>query len=143
MPSGLPLDLDAAETDFRAFLAGQRYPAVVEWISIVDVVIDASGRYFVHRNGLSSRPDAVRRYQVGREEKLGVELRAICANETKTFACVVVPKDSTDAKYRMIGQNLKMSCPDHRVLGREISNAVKWNALKLANRGRNRILQET
>ena len=143
MPSRLPLDLDAAETDFRTFLAGQQYPAVVEWISIADLVIDASGRYFVHRSGRSSRTDAERRYQVGREEELGVELRAVCANETKTFACVVVPEDSTDAQYRMIGQHLKMTCPDHRVLGIEISNAVKWNALKLANRERNQILQQT
>jgi len=72
MLSEFPLNLEAAETDFRAFLVEHRYPLEVEWISIENVVIDGSGKCFVHRNRLRSQPAAASRYDGGLERKLGV-----------------------------------------------------------------------
>ena len=141
MPSDLPVNFDATEAEFRRFLADHAYPSDIAWTSIDHVIVDQSGHYFVRPDVRHTRARSERRYLLGVQGGLGVQLRAMCASKTLTFACVDVPKDATDAQYRMMGPGLKMSCPDRLVKASRISVVVRWYLLKLRNRGRSRVLQ--
>ena len=142
MPDNLPRNFDVAEAEFGRFLAQHAYPSDIAWISMDDVIVDHAGRYFVRPHGGHSRADWERRYLLGVQRGLGVQLRAICASERQTFAFVNAPKDATDAQYRMIGPGLKMSCPDRLVRASRLAGGVRWCLLKIRNRERRRVLQE-
>jgi hypothetical protein len=141
MTCDLPASFDTAEIEFSRFLAAHGYPPHVVWTLIEDVLADESGYYFIRRNSKASRSALESRYLSGIPQGLGVELRAICASEMHTFACVNVPVDSTDAQCRMIPPSLKMACPDRLRQGSLVSGTPQWWFLKLKHGKRSAILQ--
>lgn len=141
MVSDLSTTFDTAELNFRRFLTEHGYPPEIVWTSTEDVIVDQSGRYFVRGRGKHSRARCNRKYVIGAGAGLGVQLRAICASEAQTFACVEVPKDVMESQYRMIGPGLKMSCPDRIVHGCTVGD-VRWQFLKLRNRECSATLQQ-
>ncbi len=140
-----PVSLAIAEKRFREFLMRNGYPPDIRWILGKDLFIDKSGRHFVrhtNRVRLDAAQEAYRGYTVGLDRRIGISLRAYCANETETFASVFVPADATDAQYHLIGTGLKMTCPTQMVPAQVIENGGRWLLLALRNRARTRMLDE-
>jgi hypothetical protein len=81
------------------------------------------------------------RYAEGLGRNLGIELRAICATDTETFASVFVPVDDLDRQYHMMGRGLKLSCPAERYSTSTTTNPLKWLAVWLSSGRRPKILE--
>ena len=126
-----PLSLDAAEQKFSAFLALQGYRKMVRWVSPDELLVDAKHYYWIRPRRSKTQNLADQRYMEGLERNLGIELRAICATETETVACVFVPADDLDRQYHLMGRMLKLSCPVERRPASTIRNPFKWFALRL------------
>lgn len=133
-----PLSLPGAEETFSKFLASQGYPSAICWVFPGDMVVDKERRYWIKPNRFEATRNAEQTYQEGLERGLGVWLRAICSNETETFASVVVPENDLDAQYKLMGRCLKLSCPVERGLTFTATNRLLWLVLWLANGRRSR-----
>ena len=136
-----PETLAVAEQQFKFFLTTNRYPSNVCWITSCDVAF-CEGQFFVKQTDDMDERDASERYAVGVAKGLGVELRAICADDRETFATIYVPSDEQDAKYHLIGRSLKLSCPTSRRTAKRVRNRLKWLILRTRDRGRSRSLLE-
>lgn len=135
-----PLALDAAEQKFSAFLASQGYPKMVRWLSPEELLVDTKRHYWIRPRQSKTTNRAAQRYLEGLERNLGIELRAICATDTETFACVFVPADDDlDRQYHLMGRMLKLSCPVERRPASTIRNPLKWFALRLMNGRRSHV----
>lgn len=77
----------------------------------------------------------------GLERNLGIELRAICATDTETFACVFVPPDDLDRQDHLMGRMLKLSCPVERRPASTVRNPIKWFALRQLNGRRSHVAE--
>jgi hypothetical protein len=128
-----PPTLEAALERFSAFLASQGYPKTVCWLRPVDVLVDEERHGWLKQHKAHAAKDAARRYSQGLDRNLGIELRAICATETQTFAIIFVPQGEVDAEYRLMGLGLKLSCPVERYATAIIKNPLRWLALRLRN----------
>ena len=128
-----PPTLDAALERFSTFLASQGYPKIVCWLRPIDVLVDEERHYWLKQHKAQASKDAARRYTEGLDRNLGIELRAICATETHTFAIIFVPQDEVDAEYRLMGRGLKLSCPVERYRVSVITNPLKCLVLRLRN----------
>lgn len=80
-----------------------------------------------------------RQYADGVDRNLGVELRAICATNTETFASVFVPENDVDRQYHLMGRLLKLSCPVEMRLASTVPNPLRWWMLRLLH-GKNNVL---
>lgn len=134
-----PLALDAAQEKFSAFPASQGYPKMVRWLSPEELLVDTKRHYWVRPRRSKTTNRAEQRYAEGLDRNLGIELRAICATETETLACVFVPADDLDRQYHLMGRMLKLSCPAERRPASTIRNPLKWVALRLVNGRRSRV----
>jgi len=134
-----PLALDAAEQKFSAFLVTQGYPKMVRWLSPDELLVDIKRHYWIRPRRSETTNRAEQRYVEGLERNLGIELRAICATDTETFACVFVPANDVDRQYHLMGRLLKLSCPAERRPASTIRNPLKWFALRLMNGRRSRV----
>jgi hypothetical protein len=98
-----PSTLLAAEEKFRTFLATQDYPTTICWLMPGDVVADRNRHIWVRKRGTEGTRYATLQYSIGLERNCGVELEAVCATETETFASVFVPEDDLDAQRHLMG----------------------------------------
>ncbi len=128
-----PKTLLIAEEKFSTFLASQGYPKAVCWLEPSDLVVDAKRRFWIRL-----RPETAMRselqYCAGGDRNLGVELRAICATNTETFASVFVPENDLDRQYHLMGRLLKLSCPVEMRPASTIQSPLRWWMLRLLNR---------
>jgi hypothetical protein len=133
----LPPTLEAAEEKFSAFLTSQEWPETICWVTSDDLLVGSKTHHWIRvRPNAAIR--AAQRYADGFEGKLGIEVRAICATQTETFASVFVPEDDLDAQYHLMGRGLKCTCPVKRYSASGVRNPLKWLALCLRYRqGRN------
>jgi hypothetical protein len=131
-----PKTLPIAEEKFSTFLASQGYPKAVCWLEPSDLVVDAKRRFWIRL-----RPETAMRaeqqYGAGVDRNLGVELRAICATNTETFASVFVPENDLDRQYHLMGRLLKLSCPVEMRLASTVQSPLRWWMLRLLNRKSN------
>jgi|SRR5579859_166933 len=137
----LPNSLDSATTQFSEFLRNNGYPGGVRWITAADVAIDQQGNFWVRNHPEFHISQAELQYRSGLERGLGVALRAVCANETTTFALIFVPRDNAEAQYAMMGNGIKLSCPTVRCPTKIVNNFLWWWILKARNRKRTKMLQ--
>jgi hypothetical protein len=134
-----PITLYAAQEKFSHFLASQNHPSAICWVERSEVLVDTKRRYWVRpRQSMTTRRAALR-YAEGLERNLGIELRAMCATETETFASVFIPEDERDAQYHLMGGGLKLSCPIERYSTSVIRNPFRWLTLSLFTRQRSRM----
>lgn len=138
--AGPPRSFEAAGQLFGEFLARNDYPTVVRWLTPDDVVAEQRQRYWIRDNGVKALADANRRYEVGVVRNLGIALRALCSNNTTTFATVFVPADGLSAEMNLLGEGLKLSIPSERVVASVVKNPFRWMFLRLKFRGRRRML---
>jgi hypothetical protein len=136
-----PQTLSAAEEKFRTFLATQDYPKTIYWLMPGDVVADRNRRLWVMKRGAEGTTYANLQYSVGLERNLGVELQAICATETETFASVFIPEDDLDAQHHMMGRCLKLTCPVERYATSAVTSSLKWRWLWWWNSRRSKRLE--
>ncbi len=136
-----PRTLSAAEEKFRTFLAHQNYPKAIYWLMPGDVVADGSRRLWVMKRGGEGTRYANLQYSVGLERNLGIELQAICATETETFASVFIPEDDLDAQHHMMGLCLKLTCPVERYATSAVTSSLRWSLLRWWNTRRSRRLE--
>ena len=134
-----PLTLKAAEKRFSAFLASQSYPPMVCWIAVGDLLVDKETHFWI-RPSTHAEEHAAQQYAQGLVRKLGIELRAICATDTETFAHVFVPGDDLDRQYHLMGRVLKLSCPAERRSTSTVRNRLRWFTLRLLNRKNDKVL---
>jgi hypothetical protein len=127
-----PLTLKTAKEKFSTFLASQNYPKKIRWIGVGDVMVDKKTHFWI-RLRLDAEEHAAQQYAEGLDRKFGIELRAICATDAETFACVFVPKDDLDSQYHLMGRGLKLICPVKRHSTSNVRSLVKWLALRLRN----------
>lgn len=131
-----PGTLQVAKEKFSAFLASQGYPKAVCWLEPSDLLLDAKRHYWVrHRRETTMR--AEQQYAEGVDRNLGVELRAICATNTETFASVFVPENDLDRQYHLMGPLLKLSCPVEIRPASAVQSPLRWWVLRLRNRKNN------
>jgi len=124
-----PRTLLAAEEKFRTFLATQDYPTTICWLMPGDVVADRNRHLWVRKRGTEGTRYATLQYSVGVERNCGVELEAVCATETETFASVFVPEDDVDAQRHLMGRCLKLTCRVERFATSAVTNPLKWRLL--------------
>jgi len=124
-----PKTLSAAEEKFRTFLATQNYPTTICWLMPGDVLGDWNRHLWVRKRGAEGTRYATLQYSVGLERNLGIELDAVCANETETFASVFVPEDDLDAQSHLMGRGLKLICSVERFATSAVTNPFKWKLL--------------
>ena len=136
-----PQTLSAAQEKFRAFLASQNYPTAVCWLMPGDVVVGTNRHYWVRKRDERATRYAALRYAEGLRRNFGVMLRAICATETETFACVFIPEDDLDAQGHLMGRGLKLSCPTERYSTSAVRNPLKWKVLCWRNGKRSNLLE--
>jgi hypothetical protein len=105
------------------------------------VLVDEEHHYWLNQHKAQAAKDAARRYSQGLDRNLGIELHAICATETQTFAIILVPQDEVDAEYRLMGRGLKLSCPAQRYATSIIKNPLRWLALQWRNRRRSKLFR--
>ena len=117
------------EEKFRTFLSPQNYPTTICWLMPGDVVADRNRYLWVRKRGPEGTRYATLRYSVGLERNFGVELEAICATETETFACVVVPEDVMDAQRYLMGRGLKLTCRVERFATSAVTSSLKGRLL--------------
>jgi hypothetical protein len=134
-----PPALEDAEKKFGAFLASQGYPKTIRWLSPRELLIDTKRHYWIRPRSTTSHR-AAQRYAEGLKRNLGIELRAICATDTETFAHVFVPRDDLDRQYHLMGRVLKLSCPVERRPASTTGNLLNWFALRLLNGKQSNIL---
>lgn len=128
--------LQVAKEKFRAFLTSQGYPKAVCWLEPSDLLVDAKHHYWIrHRRERTIR--AEQQYAEGVDRNLGVELRAICATNTETFASVFVPENDLDRQYHLMGRLLKLSCPVEMRLASTVRSPLRWWMLRLLTRKSN------
>jgi hypothetical protein len=137
----LPDSLDGAATQFSEFLRNNGYPGEVCWITADDVAVDPQGKFWLRDRSESRLRQAELLYRSGVERGLGIALRAVCANETTTFALIFIPRDETEAQYAMMGRGIKLSCPTIRRPTMVVNNLLWWWTLRARNRKRENILQ--
>ena len=134
-----PNTLSAAEERFRTFLATHNYPTTICWLMPGDVVADRDRHFWVRKRGAEATKHATLQYSVGLERNVGVELEAVCATETETFASVFIPEDAIDAQRYLMGRGLKLTCPVERNATSAITNPLKWRLLRWWNIRRSRL----
>jgi hypothetical protein len=136
-----PNTLSAAEEKFRTFLTTQNFPKAICWLMPGDVVADKNRRLWVRNRGAEGTRYAAQQYSVGLERNCGIELEAICATETETFASVFVAEDDLDAERHLMGRGLKLLCPVERFATSAVTNPLKWRLLWWSNNRRSKRLQ--
>lgn len=136
----LPNSLDGAATQFSEFLRNNGYPGEVRWITSADVAVDQQGSFYVRNRPQSSLKQAELLYRSGVELGLGIALRAVCADETTTFASILVPCDKGEAQYAMMGRGIKLSCPTVKRPTMVVGNLLRWWILKARNGKRTKML---
>jgi hypothetical protein len=124
-----PRTLSAAEEKFRTFLITQNYPKTIYWLMPGDLVADRNRHFWVRKRGAEGTKYAILQYSVGLERNLGIELEAICATETETFASVFIPEDDLDAEQHLMGRGLKLLCAVERNATSAVTNPIKWKLL--------------
>jgi hypothetical protein len=134
-----PNTLSAAEEKFKTFLAIQNYPTTICWLMPGDVVADKNRHFWVRKRGAETTKHATLQYSVGLERNVGVELEAICATETETFAAIFIPEDAMEAQRYLMGRGLKLTCPMERIATSAVTNPLKWKLVWWWNMRRSRL----
>ena len=131
-----PNTLSDAEERFRTFLAAQNYPREICWLMPGDVMAGRNRHLWVRKRGAEATRYATHKYLVGLERNLGIELEAICATETVTFASVFIPEADLDAERHLMGRGLKLLSAVERNATSAVTNPIKWKFLWWWNTGR-------
>lgn len=124
-----------AEKRLSTFLVEHGYPATVRWLLPEDV-IPGGERYWINPREPESTETATHNYRCGLQKNLGINLRAVCADDSTTYATVFVPVDDLDAQNNLMGRGLKLSCPARKVKAVRITNRLRWRYLTLRYKDR-------
>lgn len=128
-----PETLSDAEEQFKAFLAQNGYPAVIQWVSADDVLIDSKARIHIHPDpAATSKMES--RYATGCKQGFGVALVAISATDSLTLATVFVPCDDIEAQYALVPRGLKCVAQVERLPVRVVRNRLRWWLMQFQTR---------
>ena len=125
---------DEALDSFQAFLAKEGLSTNIIWIFREDVVI-VWGHIYINAPAENAVWLVEQLYRQGQEVGLGIHLNTFCMLEGRPACYIWLPKDKTDAEYRMLS-GLKLSIPAglSRRMATPVANRLRWACLKRSER---------
>jgi hypothetical protein len=140
-----PQTFEEAVSRFEVFLRKNGYSATLIWVEPADLVLPGRRAIYV-RVPVPSRnlEHARKRFFSGMTEGLGVTFGTICDLPNATCCYAWVPKDRKQQQEHLMGSELKISAKtdSSRVPGVYVTNAIRWQLLKLRCRKRAGMTQD-
>lgn len=133
--STLPSFAEAVAT-FTTFLDREGAPTQLLWVDREDVTSHRL-QIWVRISGVSEAARrAEARYEAGRENGLGVSLRAVCKVGESAACYVWVPKNEIDASYAMQPRSLKCQVPVPLISASVVRSSIHWHLRRALNGSR-------
>jgi hypothetical protein len=120
-------------SEFREFLRKNDYPEKVIWVEPEDILLSGHRFLYVRAPVPEINEQHVRQlYDVSQGNKTGILFETICAVKDATYAFAWMPRDATEAEYRLMGDSLKMSAKAGlgKVLGKVVHSRLCWRYLQ-------------
>ena len=103
-------NFDAALLRFRDFLKNNGFPPRVVWLTPADVLLTGSELIYVHWPDQNIAQVAARSvFAQGLKRGNGVLLKGLFSKDSKTYSCIWIPKDRSEAEHALLPPLVKLA----------------------------------